>query len=147
MRYQETGELHLDFHGAVNTTIQYIAKRFGQVALREIFDHVGKDVYKSIHEGLANDDPRELKEHLDYFFRRENGEFELRDTTDGFVLEVSKCPAVEHVRKLGLELSPGFCRQTTDVNNALCDGTPWQCRTEVMAPGVCRQTFSRRTSL
>lgn len=147
MRYKETGELHLDFYGAVNTTINYIVDKFGETALTEIFNRVGKDVYKSIHEGLMNDDPSELIEHLEYFFSREHGEFSLQKNADGFVLEVKQCPAVAHIRKLGLELSPCFCRQTIDVNNAMCDGTPWQCETEIIAEGVCRQEFSRRKSL
>jgi predicted ArsR family transcriptional regulator len=144
MRYQETGELHMDFHGAVNTTIDYIVEHFGEEALAEIFNRVGKDVYKSIHDGLMQDDPAELKAHLAYFFNREEGEFELQDNAEGFVLQVKKCPAVAHVCKLGLHLSPYFCRQTIDVNNALCDGTPWQCETVVLGHGCCRQSFIRR---
>jgi len=66
MRYKSTGELHLDFHGATNTTINYIVDNFGETALTEIFNRVGKDVYKSIHQGLMNNDPSELIEHLDY---------------------------------------------------------------------------------
>ncbi len=146
MRYKDTGELHMDFHGATNTTIDYIVEHFGEDALTEIFSRVGKDVYKSIHEGLKNDDLSELIEHLEYYFDREKGEFTLTENDNGFVLEVKKCPAVEHIKKCGFELSSHFCRQTIDVNNAMCEGTPWQCETEVMEPGVCRQTFSRRTS-
>lgn len=146
MRYKDTGELHMDFHGATNTTINYIVENFGKEALTEIFSCVGKDVYKSIRDGLMNDDPSELIEHLKYYLDREHGEYSLTENKDGFVLDVTKCPAVAHVKKLGLELSKHFCCQTIDVNNAMCDGTPWQCETEIIEEGVCRQTFSRRVS-
>ena len=144
MRYKSTGELHLDFHGATNTTINYIVDNFGEAALTEIFNRVGKDVYRSIHEGLMNDDPTELIEHLEYYLSREHGNYSLEKNGNGFVLEVKKCPAVAHIRKLGLELAPQFCQQTIDVNNAMCDGTPWQCQTTIKEPGVCQQTFTRK---
>lgn len=144
MRYRETGELHLDFHGAVNTTINYIAERFGETALTMIFNRMSKEVYKSIRSSLLKNDPTELIEHLTYFFDREHGEYSMTIKPDIIVLEVKKCPAVAQIRKLGLELSPFFCRQTIDVNNALCEGTSWQCETDITGTGTCRQTFSRR---
>ena len=36
MRYQETGELHKDFHGATLMSANYIVKSYGAEALREI---------------------------------------------------------------------------------------------------------------
>jgi len=144
MRYRETGELHKDFHGATNATIDYVAENFGESALREIFFEVGKKVYRSIHENLMKDSPEELVEHLDYFFGREGGQYRLTRDEDTITLEVDKCPAVEHVLELGLTLSPHFCRQTIDVNEALCDGTPWKAETTVLGCGKCRQVFRRR---
>ena len=40
LRYNEDGNVHLDFHGAVNTTIEFIVKRYGIEALHEIFRRV-----------------------------------------------------------------------------------------------------------
>jgi hypothetical protein len=144
MRYKSTGELHLDFHGAINTTINYIVDNFGESALTEIFNCVGRDVYKSIHEKLLNDDPSELIEHLEYYLNREHGDFTLSVENDAILLEVKQCPAVKHISQLGLELSPHFCKQTIEVNNALCAGTPWQCETTIIEPGRCSQKFSKR---
>jgi hypothetical protein len=144
VRYKDTGELHMDFHGATNTTIKYIVDHFGEEALTEIFTCVGKDVYKSIHNGLMNDDPSELIEHLNYYLSREKADYTLEENRDGFILLVNECPAVRHIKKIGLELSPYFHRQDIDISNAMCDGTPWQCETEIIEPGKYRQTFSRR---
>ena len=145
MRYKDRGELHMDFHGATNTTINYIADNFGEAALTEIFSCVGQDVYRSIHDGLNNDDPSELIEHLNYYLTRENADYTLEENADGFILLVNECPAVRHIKKLGLELSPYFHRQYIDISNAMCAGTPWQCETEIVAQGKYRQTFSRRS--
>lgn len=36
LRYNEEGNVHLDFHGAVNTTIDFIVSRYGVEAMHEI---------------------------------------------------------------------------------------------------------------
>ena len=144
MRYCETGELHLDFHGATNTTINYIAKNFGEEALHEIFFAVGQKVYKSIHKKLQHGDASELIEHWQYFFTREKGKFQIEETPEAIILEVSECPAVRQLLKLGLAPSPLFCTQTIMVNEALCENTPFESQTEIMGCGQCRQTIKRR---
>ena len=144
MRYRETGELHLDFHGTTNTTINYIAKNFGEKALHEIFFAVGQKVYKSIHEKFKQGDASELIEHWQYFFTREKGFFQIKETPETIVLEVFECPAVRQLLKLGLTPSPLFCTQTILVNEALCEGTPFEFKTEVTGYGKCRQTIAKR---
>lgn len=144
MRYQETGELHLDFHGTTNATINYIAKNYGEKALHEIFYAVGQKVYKSIHEKLKQGDASELIEHWQYFFTREKGRFEIKATPDIIVLEVSECPAVRHLLKLGLTPSAHFCHQTIMVNEAMCESTPFESQTEIIGCGKCRQTIRKR---
>ena len=143
MRYCETGKLHKDFHGALNTTVEYIVKYYGREALREIFFNVGQKVYKSIHESLKRGDASELLEHWNYFFSREGNDFKIIQSKNEITLEVSKCPAVEHLLKLGLKPSEYFCCQTIDVNEAMCEGTPWKAETEILGCGKCRQTVSR----
>ena len=144
MRYREAGELHLDFHGATNTTISYIAQNFGEKALHEIFFAVGQKVYKSIHEKLKQGDASELIEHWQYFFVREKGGFQIKETPEAIVLEVSECPAVRHLLKLGLTPSPFFCNQTILINEALCKDTPFESKTEIRGCGKCRQTIKKR---
>ena len=74
LRYAETGKVHLDFHGATNTTVDFIIERFGLAAMDEIFRKVGKDVYRSIHEDLIGGDTGQLVRHWRHFFDRENCE-------------------------------------------------------------------------
>jgi hypothetical protein len=50
MRYQETGGLHLNCHGATNNTIDYVADKYRVKARREIFFKAGRDVYNDILE-------------------------------------------------------------------------------------------------
>ena len=142
LRYQENNELHRDFHGTTNTTIRYITEKFGEESLRKILRKTGRDVYKSIREKLARGDASELIEHLTWFFNREGGEFTLT-VKPGFIrFEVHKCPAWEHVSKLGLEHAPGFCLQTEEINNGMCEGTPWKAELTCLGDGRCVQTFT-----
>ena len=144
LRYQETGNTHLDFHGAANTTIDFIVERFGIAALHDIFARVGKDVYADIHDHLKAGNSAELARHWQYFFERENGEFSIETTDDEIVLTVRRCPAYWHVKKIASTVSPHFCDQTIKVNEALADGTPFTISTEITGEGACRQVIRRR---
>ncbi|MFA6930858.1 MAG: hypothetical protein WCT05_11060 [Lentisphaeria bacterium] len=144
LRYRETGEMHKDFHGGTSLALDFVADRYGEQALSEILHNVGTKVYASIHEKLKRDDPSELVEHLAYFYNREGADFDLKVSGQEIILTLRECPAIAHIRKLGLPLSKHFCRSTTDLNDALCDGTPWATETRILAEGQCVQRFYRK---
>jgi len=143
MRYKDTGNVHLDFHGAVNTTVNYIVKKIGIEALHETFFSTGRDVYKSIRENLSKGDYSELVEHWSYYLDRENGKYRIVREKDRVVLHVDECPAVRQVKKLGLELSPHFCDQTEYVNKGMCHGTGFEIETVKTGECSCIQTLRR----
>jgi predicted ArsR family transcriptional regulator len=143
LRYQENNELHLDFHGTTNTTLNYIAEHYGVEALKKILRKTGREVYKSIHEKLLKGDASELLEHLNWFYFREKGKYQLTVEENKIVLEVFECPAIRHLRKLGLEPSPHACLQTSEVNAGMCENSPWHSEVQVIGEGHCIQTFSR----
>ena len=143
LRYQEDNELHLDFHGTTNTTLNYIADNYGVEALKGILRKTGREVYKSIHEKLLKGDASELLEHLNWFYFREKGKYQLTVEENKIVLEVFECPAIRHLRKLGLEPSQHVCLQTSEVNAGMCENTPWKSSVEVLETGHCIQTFIR----
>ena len=143
LRYQENNELHLDFHGTTNTTLNYIAENYGVDALKMILRKTGRDVYKSIREKLASGDASELIEHLNWFFYREKGRYNLSVSENEIILEVLECPAIRHLRKLGLEPSGHVCLQTECVNEGMCEDTPWKSSLKVISEGHCIQTFKK----
>ncbi|WP_306118956.1 MULTISPECIES: hypothetical protein [unclassified Roseitalea] len=145
LRYEDEGNVHLDFHGATNTTIEFIVERFGVEALHAIFERVGKDVYADLRRHLLDGDADELVRHWHHYFGRENADFEITVEADGtIVLTVRRCPAYEHARQLAGAVSPHFCDQTTVTNNAMADGTPFSITTEITGEGSCRQIVRRR---
>ena len=143
LRYQENNELHLDFHGTTNTTLDYVAENYGVDALKTILRKTGHEVYKSIREKLEKGDASELIEHLNWFFYREKGKYDLRVSEDEIIFEVLECPAIRHLRKLGLEPSGHVCLQTECVNEGMCEGTPWKSSLEIISEGHCIQTFKK----
>ena len=146
LRYQEHNELHRDFHGTTNTTLDYIAENYGLDALREILRATGRDVYKSIHDKLAKGDASELLEHLNWFYFREGAAYRLTVTSEEIRLEVFDCPAIRHLKKMGVEISKHICLQTSEVNEGMCEGTQWETETNVIECGHCMQIFKRKES-
>lgn len=144
LRYAEEGEVHLDFHGATNTTVDFIIGKFGLAAMDEIFRKVGKDVYRSIHEDLIAGDTRQLVAHWRHFFTRENCDYDVEVGEDEIVLTVRRCTAWYHVAKLVGTPSEHFCDQTSRTNDAMAEGSPFAIDTTVTGPGACRQVIRRR---
>ena len=141
--YQENDELHRDFHGTVSTTLDYIANKYGVDALKGILQTTGEKVYKSIHDKLANGDASELLEHLNWFYFREGAKYQLTVDENEITLEVFECPAIRHLQKLGMEISPYICLQTSEVNAGMCENSPWRSEVQVLGEGHCIQTFTK----
>lgn len=144
LRYQETGNTHLDFHGALNTTIDFIVDNYGTEVLHEIFGRVGRDVYADLRAHLLAGDSGELVKHWRYFFDRENGDYDIEVGADEIVLTVNRCPAYAHVQKIAPKVSEHFCDQTIKTNEALADGSPFTISTEITGEASCRQVIRRR---
>ena len=143
MRYEEGGNVHLDFHGATNTTIDFIVERFGVDAMDEIFKKVGRDVYASIRNDLIAGDTRQLVRHWRHFFDREGADYDIAVGDDRVVLTVRRCPAWHHVKALTGSVSPHFCDQTSRTNEAMAEGSPFAIDTELTGEGSCRQVIRR----
>lgn len=143
LRYEEDANVHLDFHGATNTTIDFIVRKFGVEALHEIFYRVGRDVYRDLREHLAAGDAEELVRHWRHFFDREDAEYDISVQGNDIVLTVRRCTAWHHVAKIAPSVSPHFCDQTIKTNEAIAAGTPFSITTEITGPGACRQIIRR----
>jgi hypothetical protein len=144
LRYAEAGSVHLDFHGATNTTIDFIVSRYGIEAMHEIFRRVGQDVYKDIRAHLMAGDALELVRHWRHFFEREKADFDIAVSEDEIVLTVRRCPAWHHVRRIAPGVSPFFCDQTSVTNSAMAEGTPYSIETRTTGEGACTQVIRRR---
>jgi len=145
MRYKDTGELHMDFHGATNTTINYVMDNYGIEALNEIFKSTAQHVYKQIHEKLKKGDSSELIDFWQHYYTREDGEFSIIQHKSGNIeLTVTQCPAIKHLEKLGIKRTENACLQTTLLNKYLCEGTDYEFSCSKTGNASCQQRFTKK---
>lgn len=146
MRYHETGDVHLDFHRTMNGTIAYLRERYGVEFLDEILRRTAHDVYRDIRSDLLAGDPEQLIEHWTYYLEREGGEFSVERTDTEIQVKVLRCPAAAYLLERGIPLDPAFRRQTTVLNEALCEDTPYEVTTEIVDEVSYIQTIRKRQS-
>lgn len=144
LRYNEGGNVHMDFHGATNTTIDFIVKNYGIEVMDEIFAKVGKHVYADIRAHLMAGNAGELVKHWRHFFDREKADYKIEVSDDEIVLTVQHCTAYHHVKKIAPQVSPFFCDQTIKTNAALAEDTPFSIQTKITGEGACRQVIRKR---
>lgn len=144
LRYNDDGNVHMDFHGATNTTIDFIIKNYGVDVMDQIFSKVGKEVYADIRQHLQAGNAGELVKHWRHFFDREGADYDIKIGNDEIVLTVRHCTAFHHVKKIAPEISPHFCDQTIKVNTALAEAGPFSIDTVITGPGSCRQIIRKR---
>ena len=117
--------LHQDFHGALNQALIYLERNFGAGAVREYLHEFARTFYAPLTREIKERGLESLKAHLEDLYRTEGAEFTIALSADELVLRVAACPAVGHIRKMGLAVSPHFVETTRTVNAAICDGTPF----------------------
>lgn len=125
-RHSENAYLHRDFHGALSVGIDYLDQRFGPEAVRDYLRQFTNAYYAPLKRELLARGLVALKEHFESIYRREGSEVEARLNGDELVLEVKVCPAVRHMREHGYPVTGLFMETTRTVNEALCEGTPYQ---------------------
>ena len=144
LRYNDKGNVHMDFHGATNTTIEFIIKKYGVEAMNDIFKKVGNEVYADIKKHLNEGNIKMLAKHWQHFFDREGADYSISIGEDEIILTVKRCTAYEHVKKLVGKVSSNFCDQTIKTNEAIAEGTPYEIKTEILGEASCKQTIRRR---
>lgn len=144
MRYKDTGNLHLDFHRTTNGTIAYLRETYGEAFLDDVIRNTARDVYQAIRADLMAGNPEHLVEHWTYYLEREGGEFTVERRDDEIRVDVTRCPAAAYLKGRGTPLDPAFRHQTTVLNEALAEGTPFEIITEVFDDLHYLETVRRR---
>jgi hypothetical protein len=117
--------LHKDFHGALNQALVYLEQNFGPGAVREYLHQFARTFYAPLTRELKERGLEALKAHLERLYQLEGARFSIKFSPNELILSVDACPAVGHVRKIGLAVSPHFVETTRTVNAAICEGTPF----------------------
>ncbi len=144
MRYRESGQIHLDFHRTTNGTIAYLRERYGLKMVDEVMRRTAQNVYAAIRKDLMAGNPEHLVEHWIYYLEREGGDFTVERHANTIRLIVHRCPGADYLKQNGISIDEAYRRQTTILNDALCEGTPFKIETEVLDELRYIQTIRRR---
>jgi len=145
LRYACKGELHKDFHASILDGVNYLIDNYGEGAAREVLRTTAHQVYRTMHEKLMRGDSSELLEWWRYYLDREQGAYSLDEKADGSaVLTVSGCPALAHLKKRGIAGGRRTCWATRVLNEALCEGSPFELVLEESGEGACRQILRKK---
>jgi len=138
--------LHRDFHAALNRALLFLEDRYGAAAVREFLAGFAAAHYAPLREAIGQRGLAALEDHLAEVFTREGGGVEIGREGDDLVVEVTACPAVAHIKKLGGSLSPLFFETTRTVNEVLCAGIPFGFSFDACdcPAGTCVQRFALR---
>ncbi|OGD21547.1 MAG: hypothetical protein A2W03_12290 [Candidatus Aminicenantes bacterium RBG_16_63_16] len=118
--------LHKDFHSALNQALIYLEQNFGAGAVREYLHQFARTFYSPLSRDLKERGLEALKTHLEKLYKLEGAKFSIKFSPDELILSVDACPAVGHIRKMGLPVSPQFSETTRTVNAAICEGTGYE---------------------
>lgn len=119
--------LHRDFHNLMNMGIEYLREKFGEGPVREYLRQFASAYYAPLKASLKENGLAAVLEYYKKIYTAEeaieNVEFAL--SNDELVIRVKQCPAVEHIRKSNIPVSPLYHELTKTVNETVCEGTPF----------------------
>jgi len=137
---------HKDFHGALSGGIEYLDRTYGPEAVRDYLRQFALAFYRPLIEELKVRGLAALQEHFARLYRTEGAAVDITLSPDELVIRAPQCPAVMHMREHGYAVARLFVETTRTVNEALCEGTPYQAELLEYDPQTGRsiQRFSRR---
>lgn len=132
-----------DFYLAINATFAHIRDRFGDEGLDDYWRGLGRDYQRPVWTRWAEGGLPAVASYQRAFFAHEPGaEVEVTEEVDRVVLEVSRCPAIGHLRDQGRTIVDRFCHHCAVMGDAAASGAGLAVRVEG-GNGACTQVFTR----
>lgn len=134
--------MHKDFHGVLCYAIKYLDDNYGQAATQEYLKQVAKTCFAPLTEKLRVEGLKALENHWQNIFSKEGGKFSISYEKDKLVLEVEKCPAIEHLKQCALFFTDRYCLTTKTVNQTICQDAGYNSSCQYQpGQGQCIQKF------
>ncbi len=144
-RASDNTYLHKDFHGAFCYSIKYLDENFGPEETDNYLRRVARSYFRPLSENLKKEGLAALEKHFRHIFTLEEGGFEIRYEGPTLVLDVKKCPAVEHLKNTGRLHTVRICRSTEILNDTICSDAGYESTCEyVPGAGRCVQKFRKK---
>lgn len=138
--------LHKDFHGALNQAFRYLHKKYGERAVRDYLRQFARSFHAPLRQALAEKGLVVLEAYFEKIYGLEGAECRMERSPDELTVIVPCCPAVAHIRTMGLPLSPLFHETCRTIYEAICEGTPYRAELITYDPETGRsvQRFLRK---
>ena len=109
--------LHKDFHGSLNHGVQFIADTYGYDGLIEYLSGFARSFYSPLIADAKVRGLAAIKEHIQKTYEIEEASDVLKTVLTEKELEIfiARCPAVEHIKKIGHTMSRYFIETTETV--------------------------------
>ena len=136
-----------DFYFAINATFRWIRDNWGEAALRDYWEAMGREHYAGVTERFRKGGLQAVHDYWrDFFAEEPGGDVTVSLEPDRVLIEVRTCPAIRHLREHGREIMPLYCEHCTVVSEAMCEGAGMAVQV-TGGMGTCQQSFfCQRTS-
>lgn len=133
-----------DFYFAINATFRFILERLGEAGLRRYWSDLGSTYFAPVTAAWKSSGLLAIASYWRAFFAAEpGGQVSVELESDRVVLDVKRCPAIQHLRAHGRTIVPCFCEHCYFVSEAMAAPAGFAVRV-IGGNGTCRQTFRIR---
>lgn len=116
-------KIHKDFHGALSCGFAFVSEKYGRETLKEFLKQAGENIYKELLKKIKKEGLAALEEHWKHIFTIEEGNFKIKRKKNDkeLILEIKKCPALEHMKKVKYKIYEDFCLQCKVINSVIAE--------------------------
>ena len=140
---------HGDFYFTLNATWYHFSDRWGEPALIEYWQALGRDYLQPLARRFETGGPEEVARYWSAYFAAEpGGDVQVtRPDADTVVVDVRVCPAIRWLRESAAAAvhrppHPMYCQHCRTVTAAMLTDTRYRFQLEG-GDGQCRQVFTR----
>jgi hypothetical protein len=99
-------------------------------------------MFSPLITALKHDGPIALERHFKYIFDIEGGHADFKREGNCLVINVSKCPAITHLKSTAQLVTDRYCETTVNINQGICHSAGYECSCNYVAgEGRCVQKF------
>ena len=122
-RASDNKYLHRDFHILGDDGLRYVAKHYGDNAVKEYLRRFATAYYSPLIASIKERGLIALKEHIENVYQNEEAPDVLNTTLTESELrvEISHCPAVTFMKESGYTPSKWYIEETRTVNETIAD--------------------------
>ena len=137
-------KIHKDFHRLLNYGLKYLEENYGQMALKDYLVQVADNVYGGLSKKIKKQGLKVLKKHLRRIFDLEGADYEIRNQGVKLILEVKRCPALDHIKRKRYPVMKRFCECDWVINERICQNAGIEFRIKYdQKNSSCIQEFGK----